>query len=257
MPSPRIAIILYTVREAAQHDWRDTLKRVRDCGFQHVQWSGMPALPADEIRDALAAADLTAVAAHCPVEPWENDFDAQLAYWTALGLRDVAPGGMMDDCRDTREAFLAGAARLNTLGAKLLDQHVRLSYHNHAWEFEAFPGDDRTKFDLLYGSTDVEHLNVELDVAWAQSAGEDPARLLRQYARRCLLVHVKDFVWNAAGDAPTFVPLGRGIVDLEEVFAAAEDSGVEWLIYEQDDHTGDLWDNVRTSYRFLERAGFE
>ena len=255
MAQPRIAIILYTVREPAQIDWRDTLKRIRDCGFECVQWSGMPDLPADEIRQGLHDADLTAIAAHCPVEPWEQAFTDQLRFWNTLNVADVAPGGMMDDCRVSRDAFLAGADRLNTLGAKLIEHHMRLSYHNHDWEFEWFPGDDRTKFDLLYHRTEAKNLHIELDIAWAQSAGEDPATLLRRYPQRCPLVHAKDFVWNAAGDAPVFVPLGRGIVDWDEVFSAAKDSGTEWMIYEQDTHRGDLWDNVRTSYRFLERAG--
>lgn len=256
MAKPRAAIILYTVRDAAKHDWRDALKRVRECGFQYVQWSGMPELPADDVRQGLSDAHLTLIAAHSPIEPWEQNFDAQLEFWRAVGVRDVAPGSMMDDCRDTREAFLRGAARLNALGSKLLDHDIRLSYHNHDWEFAWFDGDRQTKLDLLYAHTDVEHLNVELDVAWAQSAGEDPASLLRRYARRCPLIHVKDFVWNASGDAPAFVPLGRGIVDWEAVFMAAEGAGVEWLIYEQDEPTGDVWNDVRASYRFLERAGY-
>lgn len=255
MPEPRVAIILYTVREPAQTDWRDALKRVRDCGFQCVQWSGMPALPADEIRQGLMDANLLAIAAHCPIEPWLESFDEQLEFWQALTVPDVAPGGMAEDCRDSREAFLAEAERLDTLGGTLRDRGMRLSYHNHAWEFDWFPGDDQTKFDLLYQCTREENLKVELDVAWAQSAGEDPAALLRRYSGRCPLVHAKDFVWNRAGDAPMFVPLGEGIVEWDDVFAAARDAGTEWVIYEQDTHKGDLWENVRASYRFLERAG--
>ena len=250
-----IAINLYTVREPAQADWREALKRVRDCGFECVQWSGMPELPADEILDGLQQAGLRVVSAHCAVEPWEADFDAELDFYRALGITDLAVSTMMDDCRDTRVAFLVGAERLNVLGARMLSHHIRLSYHTHDWDFEWYAGDRQTRAALLLESVHVENLTMELDVAWAQVAGEDPATVLRRYPRRCPLVHVKDFVWNRAGDKPTFVPLGKGIVDWDEVLEASQAACTDWLIYEQDSHEKDVWDNVRASYRFLERAG--
>ena len=70
-----IALQLYTMREPARQDLAGTLKRVRDIGWEYVQWSGMPPLPARTIRDALDAARLKAVAAHCKIESFEEDFD--------------------------------------------------------------------------------------------------------------------------------------------------------------------------------------
>ena len=59
-----IALQLYTMREPAAKDLAGTLARVRDMGWTHVQWSGMPNIPAAEIRAALDAADLDIVACH-------------------------------------------------------------------------------------------------------------------------------------------------------------------------------------------------
>ena len=53
---PGIGLQLYTVRDAAKQDLEGTLKRAADMGWRYVQWSGMPVLPADKIRAALAAA---------------------------------------------------------------------------------------------------------------------------------------------------------------------------------------------------------
>ena len=252
MSTPRIAIILYTVREPAKEDLAGTLKKVREIGFEYVQWSGMPKLPAEEIRKALDEAGLSAVAAHCGVEPFEEDPEGEIAFWKTVGAMDVAPGGMMGDCKDSLEDWLRGAARLDAVGARLRGAGMRLSYHNHASEFEMYPGDDRCKLDILYESTAPENLCAELDVAWVHAGGADPGAYVRKYAGRCPLLHVKDMKAerNEKG-GPIFVPLGQGVLDWPDVFAAAREAGVEWCIYEQDSCEGDLFDAVRASYEFL------
>ena len=52
-----IALQLYTMREPAKTDLAGMLKRVREMGWEYVQWSGMPSLPAHQIRAALDAAE--------------------------------------------------------------------------------------------------------------------------------------------------------------------------------------------------------
>ena len=228
------------------------LAQARDAGFECVQWSGMPDLPAEEIRAALARAGLTAVAGHCPLERFEEDFDGTAAFWKALGAREVAPGGMMEDCRDSRDAWLRGAARLDTVGTRLREAGLRLSYHNHAFELEPFPGGDQPRLDLLYGATGPTNLYAELDTAWLFVGGVDPAAYLRKYAGRCPIIHVKDLARERddAGE-PVFVPLGQGVLDWPAIFDAAREAGVRWYTYEQDTHEGDVFDSVRTSYAFL------
>ncbi|MFO7973272.1 MAG: hypothetical protein R6V12_01405 [Candidatus Hydrogenedentota bacterium] len=156
MVNPNIAIILYTVREPAKQDLVGTLKRLRDIGWEYVQWSGMPAVSPEKARAALDESGLRAVAGHINPVDFETDFEGRLAFWKALGVTDIAPGSMMADCKDSLEAWLSGCKRLNALGAKLRGEGLRLSYHNHAFEFETFNGDPRCKLDILYEETAPE-----------------------------------------------------------------------------------------------------
>ena len=71
-----MALQLYTLRDPAKKDLAGTLKKVREMGWEYVQWSGMPDLPAEKIREALDTAGLKAIAAHVGIEPFEKDFDA-------------------------------------------------------------------------------------------------------------------------------------------------------------------------------------
>jgi len=243
-----IALQLYTMREPAKKDLAETLKKVRAMGWEYVQWSGMPDLPADEIRKALDTAGLAAISAHTGVESFENDFDAAVAFWKTVGNRDVAPGGMMNDCRDSLEAWIRGAKRLDAVGAKLRGAGMRLSYHNHAGEFEKFPEDPRCKLDILMDETKPENLCAELDLAWVLAGDADPVAYIRKCAQRCPVVHAKDL---ESVKPVKFAALGKGILDWKAIFAAGKEAGIEWYVYEQDNCYGDPFGCAKTSFEFL------
>ena len=246
-----LALQLYTLREPAKEDLAGTLKKAREMGWEYVQWSGMPNLPAAQIRAALDQAGLKAIAAHVNIEPFEKDFEANVMFWKTVGVKDLAPGGMMSDCKATLKDWLRGVRRLDDLGAKLRTAGLRLSYHNHAFEFEKFPDDDRLKLDILMESSKPGNLCAELDLAWAYVAGVDPAAYIRKFKDRCAVVHAKDVVRAKAGGKQSFKPLGQGELNWPEIFAAGDEAGIEWYVYEQDSGEGSPFDYARTSYEFL------
>lgn len=250
-PKRKMALQLYTLREPAAKDLPGTLKKVREMGWEFVQWSGMPNLPAERVREALDTAGLKAMSAHIGIEPFEKDFDANLKFWKTVGVANLAPGGMMNDCRATLQDWLNGARRLDALGEKLRAAGIQLSYHNHAWEFEKYPGDTRAKMDILMESTKPGHLCAELDLAWVYVGGADPAACLSKFKGRCPVVHAKDVVKAKEGRKQAFKPLGQGELNWSEIFAAGDEAGVEWYVYEQDSGEGSPFDYVRASYEFL------
>jgi sugar phosphate isomerase/epimerase len=246
-----MALQLYTLREPAKKDLADTLKKAREMGWEYVQWSGMPNLPAEKIRAALDAAGLKAIAAHVGVEPFEKDFEANVKFWKTVGAKDLAPGSMMSDCKASLKDWLNGARRLDDLGAKLRSAGLEFSYHNHAFEFEKFPGDDRCKLDILMESTKPQNLKAELDLAWVYVGGADPAACIRKYKGRCPVVHAKDVVRASNGKKQQFKPLGRGELDWPGIFKAGDEAGIEWYVYEQDTGEGSPFDYAHASYEFL------
>ena len=250
---PGIAIQLYTMREPAKKDLPGTLKKLRAMGWEYVQWSGMPSLPAEKIRAELDAAGLKAIAAHTGVEPFEMDFDEQVRFWKTVGVLDIGPGGMMKDCKATLADWLKGAKRLDVLGAKLRAKGLRLCYHNHGWEFEKYPEDPRPKLEILLESTHAQNLNSELDVAWALTGGVDPAAFLRKYKGRFKAIHAKDVIPGSGRAKHKLMPLGKGAVNWKDVFAACREVGVEWYIYEQDSGEGSPFDYAQVSYDFLKK----
>ena len=247
----KMALQLYTLRDPAKQDLAGTLKKVREMGWEWVQWSGMPNLSGEKIREALDTAGLRAMSAHVGIEPFEKDFDANLRTWKTVGVTHIGPGGMMNDCKATLKDWLNGARRLDALGAKLRAAGIRLSYHNHAWEFEKFPGDDRPKWNILLEATKPENLTAEIDLAWAYVAGADPANCIRTCKGRVPVVHAKDVVKAKGSQKQAFKPLGQGELSWPEIFSAGAASGVEWYVYEQDSGEGSPFDYTHASYEFL------
>jgi sugar phosphate isomerase/epimerase len=251
---PKICVQLYTLREPAKADLAGTLKKVREMGWEYVQWSGMPDLPADQIRAALDEAGLKAISCHCGVEPFETDFDNYLAFWKTVGVQYAGPGGMMGDAKDSLEDWVAGAKRLDAVGAKLREAGIQLTFHNHTMEFEKFPGDERTKEEILAQETDPANLALELDLAWVHAAGVDPVECIRHYKGRVPHVHAKDVVMRGTKNPhAAFVPLGQGELNWDEIFTAGREAGIQWYAYEQDSGRGDPFEYTAESYAFLKK----
>ncbi|HEY3322639.1 MAG TPA: sugar phosphate isomerase/epimerase [Planctomycetota bacterium] len=247
-----IALQLYTLRDPAKADLPGTLKKVADMGWKYVQWSGMPGLKsAEAIREALDKAGLQAIACHCSVEEFEKSFDERVKYWKTVGVKFVGPGGMMKDCSANLDGWKKGAQRFDELGAKLRTVDMRLTYHNHAGEFQKFPDDPRTKEDILLELTKPENVFAEFDIAWVAIGGADPAAYIRKYKGRCPTIHAKDMVMD--GKKSKFTPLGKGSLKWDDIFAAGKESGIEWYIYEQDSGEGDPFAYTKESFDFLSK----
>ena len=98
----------------------------------------------------------------------------------------------------------------------------------------------------------------ELDTCWIKYAGFDPAAYIRRYKGQCPVVHLKDYMSSGKeGEVPygllkeetkdgphkiqkgfTYSPLGYGCQDIGQLVEAAEESGAQWLIVEQDEPDG-------------------
>ena len=228
MAKPRVALQMYTVRDEAQKDFAGTLKAVAEMGYPAVQPAGTGGLAARDLKRLLDDLGLAVAGSHVNLEALESQPDQEITYWLEVGTPDVVVPAI-PQARRTRDGFRGVAESMNRIGARCKALGARLSYHNHAFEFEKLDGE--YALDLLLGWCDPDLVKWEPDVYWIQFGGEDPARLIRKYSGRCPLVHLKDMTADASR---TFAEVGEGILDWPAIFAASEAGGAEWYIVEQD-----------------------
>ena len=180
--------------------------------------------------------------AHVSLERFESEPDLVATELGTLGTgKLVIPWVAPDsDVAESASRLAAVVERARALGLTPI-------FHNHWFEFDAAPSGP-TLWEALEA---IDGLAFELDLGWAWSAHQDPAGLLRANAGRCPLVHLKDM--RRDGDKVTDTPLGDGEIDWAALVPLALESGVEWLIVEQDHPGDDPVGAVRQSYDYLER----
>jgi sugar phosphate isomerase/epimerase len=147
------------------------------------------------------------------------------------------PVSTLDEMKKAVEVF-------NRAGEAAKKNGVQFAYHNHTNEFDEVEG--HRPFDYILANTDKELVKMELDLAWATKANQDPVALFQQHPGRFPLWHVKDL--DKETKNPTEV--GSGIVDFKRIFAAAKDSGMKYFFVEQDGAPQPL-ENVTNSYNYL------
>jgi len=247
MSEPVIALQLYTLRDLLVDDFAGTLRAVREIGYEYVQLCAPLPEGAQETRKILDTIGLLPAGVHVDMDSLDEKFDYWMSFADSVGTRDLIVPYLAEELRQTHEDWLAVAARLDALGARCKAAGIRLSYHNHSFEFEA-RFDGAPALDLLYANAAPDHLYAEIDTYWVQHGGCDPVDYILKYAGRLPILHVKDMT---AGDEPTFAEIGQGILDWPAIIKAARASGVEYLCVEQDRCPGDPLESVRVSYDYL------
>jgi len=250
MAQPKIGLQFYTLREQAQKDFVGTLRAVAQTGYPAVQLAGYGGMGAAALKKVLDDLGLAAAGSHVGFDALDQETDREITYCLDLGTRDVVIPAMPQALRGSEDGYRRLADAMNRIGARCRELGARLSYHNHAFEFEQFSG--RYALNLLLGWSDPALVAFEPDVYWIKVGGEDPAAYIRTYAGRTPLVHIKDMT---AGATPTYAEVGEGILDWPAIFAASEASGAEWYIVEQDTCARPPLEAVALSLKHLKEWG--
>lgn len=219
---------LYTVRNELKEGIRPLFKTLKQMGWAGVQISGLPAgYDPNEVALALKENDLAAAGMHISLERLETDLEGVLKEADLYGTKDIICPNVPEDLR--KEAgFKKLKQTLNYIAKKA--PGYRISYHNHAFEFETeIDGQEALQY-LLDPAEDNEIL-AEIDVYWVQKAGLDPLEYITPYANRMPIIHLKDMTND---DRQTYAEVGEGVIDFVPILKWGEANGVEWYAVEQD-----------------------
>ncbi len=127
----------------------------------------------------------------------------------ALGVRFI--GG--EEGYNDRDSALWTAEQLNALGKLCKPYGFKAVTHNHTGEFMFNEKDGEYCWETVAKNTDPDLVSFKLDIGWASIAGVDCAYLIRKYAGRVELVHVKPATKIFGTDAMNTRKLGFGSKD--------------------------------------------
>lgn len=267
-----VGVQLWTVKDQLDTDLDGTLTRLAAIGYRRVEASGYHGLSPADFAARVKRAGLVCDSAHTSIPLLTQDLDGQVAAAQALGAHwlvcsspdpsgVVAPAHPSEDWMDqmrramTLQDWRRNAELMNGFGARLRRAGLGFAYHSHAFEFARYDG--VVGFDELQHRLDPALVKTELDLGWVVAGGQDPVTVMRRYADRVRLLHVKDLRTRPVLGHPTdytTVPVGSGVIDWPPIFAEARRIGVEAYYVEQEPpFTSPVFDALARSYDYLHR----
>jgi sugar phosphate isomerase/epimerase len=246
MPVMHLAVQLYTLRHRLEEDLEATLAQLSEAGVSEVELAGFYGRSPAELRAALDAAGLTAVAGHVPIDGFENAPDAVVAAAETLGTGTlVVPWVQPPETAAEADATLARIVSAQEVATRA---GLGFAYHNHDFEFRTL--DDGSD---LWGRLTAAGLPHEPDVGWLTVAGRDPVTVLGELAGRCPLVHAKDVRRKPDGTWEDVIA-GDGDLDWPAIVTAADAAGATRLVVELDNPSENPVDDVALSLAALRDA---
>ncbi len=247
-----VAIQLYSLRNEMEADFEGTLRKVKEMGYDGVEFAGLFGRTAAEVKKLVKEIGLEPISAHVPFVDMLTDTDNVLKIYAELGCKYVVVPYMTEEYRPGAEKFGEVIEGIKKIGAEANKLGMTLLYHNHDFEFVKIDG--KYGLDVLYESVDESLLKTQLDTCWVNVGGEDPAEYILKYSGRTPVVHLKDFymsgkkggkLYKLIGIDDTeedegnssfeFRPVGYGMQDFKSILEASEKSGAEWVVVEQDE----------------------
>jgi sugar phosphate isomerase/epimerase len=264
-----LGLQLYSVREQLAKDYLGTLKQLSAIGYREVEAAGFFSMTPDQVKQAMAAANLSLVSAHYSAFDLAKSFDEDLAYCKSLGLQYMIcsfpgikdPSRLKDmDFRRLVQSFTLddyrwNAERFNEWGKKAKAAGIRFGYHNHTMEFA--PQDGVVPLDEMIRLTDPELVTFEMDCGWVVVGGADPVKYLERFPTRISMLHIKDFKPSAKPatvvDPPDAAELGQGTQDFRRVFEAAKRTGnIRHYFVEQEAYDIPPFDALRIDAQYMQ-----
>ena len=250
-----VGLQLYSLRDIFKDNVPLGLQYARNFGFVEVELAGTYGLKPAEFLERLQWYGLKPIAGHWGFEQWEADPASVVAEAKALGLSYAGCAWIPHEGAFDEATCRRGAAVFNRAGQVAAAQGIKFYYHNHGYEF--VPHGSGTLFDLLMKETKPELVTYEMDVFWTVHPGQDPAELLRRYANRWTLFHIKDLKKGVATgkltgseDVRNDVVLGTGQIDLPRILRVAQEIGIKHYFIEDESPT--VIEQIPQSLDFLE-----
>ncbi|MCI6635787.1 MAG: sugar phosphate isomerase/epimerase [Eubacteriales bacterium] len=247
-----VGVQLYSIRDSVEADMHAALAKVKELGYDGVEFAGLYGNKPADIRAWCAELGLNPISAHVPLDDMLADTEGTLAAYKEIGVRFVVVPYVTEERRPGAAKFDETIAEIARIGKIAADMGLTLLYHNHDFEFKKVDGE--YGLDILYKKVPAAYLQTELDTCWVNVGGENPADFVRKYTGRAPVVHLKDF--HMSGKLPQhlyaligldddkqdnepstfeFRPCGCGMQDMPAILAASVDAGAKWVIVEQDE----------------------
>ncbi len=248
-----VAVQLYSVRDAMTEDFEGTIKKVKEMGYDGVEFAGLYGNSPEKVKAVCQDNGLVPISAHVSYDELIADPEKVISDYATIGVKYIAIPYAVEERRPGAELFNETVEGIRLFAGIAKKYGITMLYHNHDFEFKMVDG--VYGLDLLYSTLSSDELQTELDTCWVNVGGENPAEYIKKYSGRTPVVHLKDFVMSGKKPAKmyaligiddgaqsdeqeeeafAFRPVGYGVQDFPEILDACKQAGAQWVVVEQD-----------------------
>ena len=284
----KVGLQVYTVQESFKKDPMGTLDKVADAGYRYIEMANGSAGTDDgtgfgtdlkEFKAKLEERGLVLLGTHVSQMDDDGLVDVSFDRWKRIAEWYEKAGAkylaVALDTHVSKGKLYRDCERYTKIGRMCKDYGLHLLYHNHFMEFQEYDG--VSMFDIMLREIPEDLFSLEVDTFWIMRALVDPGSFIRKYGKRIKILHQKDYtlntvndlsVWNFVNydepvDFQTFwkaVPypeqcteIGYGMMKIQDIINAGNETGVEYILVEQDHSKFDDITSIQISMESLRK----
>lgn len=257
-----LGLQLYTVRDEIKN-LENALKQIAVAGYTNIEMFGYNnrqffGKTVQQMADLLKQNNLKTNSGHYGLADMLHAKEYNWDSWKYL-LEDAKTLGQqyitipyLDDKHRTADDFKRVAERLNKGGELSKAAGLTTAYHNHNFEF--VKEGDTTMYEILLNNTDPKFVKFEMDLYWVAYADQNPVDWFKKYPGRFPMWHIKDMeAATVAAPKGQTCPVGEGIINWKEIFAAKKIAGLEYTFVEQEQYRKPVFDCIKISADYMKK----
>jgi sugar phosphate isomerase/epimerase len=220
----------WSVKDMLSKDFPGTLKLMSSQGYQLVEmcspkgysdlgFGSLVNMKTSDIRKTITDAGLNCPSCHFGFKELTDDLDDRIQFSHDLGLTQMICSSFDLPKTAAINDFQDAADKLNKAAEKIKNAGMQAGFHNHEGEFATRDG--QLIYDALMGRLDANLVKMQFQTE-VINLGYKASTYFRKYPGRFISSHLSD--WTADKKE---VPIGQGVIDWKDFFAAAQTGGVK------------------------------
>ncbi|QHQ61671.1 TIM barrel protein [Anaerocolumna sedimenticola] len=250
MKNVKIAAPLYILREECEKDLFSVLEKLKEIGFDGIEFLGFFGKTPGDIHDNLEQLNLKAVGNHVDYYEFIKDINTTIKIHKEIGCQFITVGGLPKEQLADSTLVSKYIKDTKEIGMLCSENGITLLFHNHDRELSG-KINDKYYLEEILDSIPEEVLSFEPDLGWIAIGGGSPEYFLDKYQNRCPVIHLKDFyakdipgignvfeLNNQKGDALhshfEFRPVGYGVLNIPSLMNRIKACNPSWLLADHD-----------------------
>lgn len=226
----------WTIKDKLSSDFAGTLKMMADLGYKQIEmcspkgyekigFGAFTKMKTSDIRKTIEDAGMTCPSCHFGATEFNDEnIDDRIQFAKDMGMTQMIISTFWLPKTATINDYLVAADKLNKAGEKIKKAGLQAGFHNHDFEFVKIDG--QLIYDALLGRFDPDLVKLQFQTQVIVH-GYKASDYFNKYPGRFVSAHLSDWTTDKKE-----VPVGQGVIDWKEFFAAAKTGGVKNIFVE-------------------------